>query len=136
MMCIRLVTTAVLLLGLLAVPACLELSTTNEGGGGAGTSTAAGMISECSAADSTCSACVSCEGESETGQCRNEYKACRNEPNCAKFDDCIKSCSSQDLMCLELCFAMIADADSTFNDYYFCMYCGACTKSCADTIPC
>ena len=128
---IRITTFAVLLLGMAFIPACLELSATNDGsGGGTGTKT------DCSQKQPTCNECQVCEGQTEAGRCYKEYQACRDEPSCASFDDCVRQCPAESATCAEACLAMITDTGTTFTNYYFCMYCTACGDSCSGTVPC
>lgn len=157
--------------------ACIELTTTNEGGnagsggewsgaggvGGAGntgsgsassggmgagsssvssgssssTSSSSGAASMCDEPNASCSVCESCEGQTMGGACSTEYTKCRDNANCALVDDCVHMCPSGDFACLNDCWSMLNSmGNSIYGDYYVCMYCGACLKNCAMTIPC
>lgn len=131
MMRIRIATMVVLLLALVFSPACLELSSTNNGGTG-GT----GAASACYTMSTSCDQCRVCAGKEATGQCHKEYEACRSDPSCASADDCVNTCPKGNTTCLDLCFAMAMDANTTFTDYYTCMYCGACPEICPASALC
>jgi hypothetical protein len=128
---LRITTMAVLLLGMAFIPACLELGTTNESAAG-GT----GTKGDCSQKTQTCDQCQVCERQTESGQCYKEYQACLNEPGCSGAIDCVNECPTGNSICVEVCLSVFKDVNMTFSNYYLCMYCGACSTSCAGAVSC
>lgn len=131
MMRLRIATMVVLLLALVFSPACLELSSTNNGGTG-GT----GAASACDTVGTSCDKCRVCAGKEATGQCHKEYDVCRSDINCSIADECVASCSQGNKTCLDVCFSMASDTNTNFTTYYTCMYCGACANSCPGSALC
>lgn len=145
------------LLGLALTPACLELSTTNEGGTGGGgnvggsendggsstgktgsssssssassASSSSGAMPQCDDPANDCAACETCSGQTPIGECTKEYTACQMSAACKSIDDCITACPSGDFACWSNCMSMYPTGANLFNDYYGCM-CSQCYKRC------
>jgi hypothetical protein len=84
----------------------------------------------------TCGECEVCSGQTPAGACTAEYTACQASKECVAIDECMHACPSGNSACFQGCVGMYPVATPTYFDYSACVYCGACSMSCATTFPC
>lgn len=113
------------------LPSCLELETTNGGGGTAGSSaSSSGDIDACGATTTTCDACTSCASQGPSGACYDEVQACEQETPCNLVATCVAACGNMDPNCLETCWSTYPLGAAKYQAIYTCL-CTTCIGLCA-----